>query len=120
MKLSEYTNKPQTLHKWIEQTINSRGEGTTLIFEDPDGETEIKLTTLMTPIKVEANYLNDDEFMELEDLIFEEGYSSFLNLDQIEDIVDNLTMQKEKYTDEELLKSINFYFTRDAFYDYQQ
>ena len=41
--------------------------------------------------------------------------SSHAVFDQIEDVIDNYTMQKAQWTDSELLEAILFYFKRDAF-----
>lgn len=59
--------------------------------------------------------LSDEEYEEFESSINECGYSNFLNLDQIEGVISNLSMQVNSFTQDELLDAINFYFNRDAF-----
>lgn len=56
-------------------------------------------------------------FEEFSEELEKEGMCEFLSTDQLEDIVDNLRLQKSSFTDSELLLAVEFYFKRDAFID---
>jgi len=56
-----------------------------------------------------------DEFDEFAEQLEDSNIRSFLSTAQLEDIVENLRLQKADYTDEELLAAVNFYWKNDAF-----
>ena len=56
-----------------------------------------------------------DEFDAFAEQLEDNNIRSFLSTTQLEDIVENLRLQKAKYTDEELLAAISFYWKNDAF-----
>jgi hypothetical protein len=49
----------------------------------------------MFPITGDTGDLSDEEFSEFDESINTSGYCYFLNLEQIEDIISNLEMQKK-------------------------
>ena len=56
-----------------------------------------------------------DEFDEFAEQLEDDNIHSFLSTAQLEDIVENLRLQKAEYTDEELPTAVNFYWKNDAF-----
>jgi hypothetical protein len=117
MNIQKFLGNPKTLAEWVKICINSPGAGHWLIFKDPDGNTKITLSTLFIPITGNTGDLSDEEFDEFDSSIVQSGDSNFVNLDQLEDIISNLTMQKKNYSKIELLDAIEYYFTHDAFID---
>ncbi|MEM9346501.1 MAG: hypothetical protein AAGB26_07780 [Planctomycetota bacterium] len=61
--------------------------------------------------------LSPEEQDELEDQIAESGYRSLFLWSQLNDIVENIRLQKPDYTDDELDRAINYYLRQDAFID---
>ncbi|WP_444945063.1 DUF7716 domain-containing protein [Microbulbifer sp. ZKSA006] len=62
--------------------------------------------------------MDDDEYGKLEEEVLSQGkdFGNVLHADQLEDIVENLKMQKTDYSDKELETAINYYSEHDAFY----
>lgn len=116
MNISPYLGKPQTLSKWINECIDNPGQQFWLLYLELDIEEDVYLSTQMYPV-LNTNELSDEEYDELEQSIIDCGYSYFLSLDQIVDVIENLSMQVDKVTRIELLHAINFYFIHDAFWD---
>jgi hypothetical protein len=115
MEIQSFLGDPKPINNWIDEASKNRGLGYWLVFEDEIRTDEISLSTNFYPIVVDAGDLTDEEFDEFEELLFNNGYSYLLNMDQIEDVIDNYTMQKSSPRKEELLEAILFYFSRDAF-----
>lgn len=115
MDITPFLGKPGSAKCWIDKCISNRGLGYWLVYEDTPQNDDIQLTTTLLPIVGNTNNFSDQEFDEFENSLFKSGYCYFLNMDQIEDVIDNYTMQKAQWTDSELLEAILFYFERDAF-----
>ena len=115
MNIEPYLGPPQSLLNWLEVCGKERGKGYWLIFKDSGDNQEITLQTEMYPITGDTGEMSDDEYEEFDASINKSGFSNFLNLDQLEDILDNLTMQKKNYTDGELMEAVDHYFERDTF-----
>lgn len=115
MDFQSYLGDPQPLSQWVTACPEKPGLGDWLVFVDPHGEVKPTLETEMYPITGNTGDLSDDEFLEFENSIHANGYSNFLNLDQLEDILINLAMQKRDYSQLDLKNAIDHYFTRDAF-----
>lgn len=115
MDITPFLGKPEPVKSWIDKCISNRGLGYWLVYEDTSQNDDIQLTTTLLPIVGNTNNFSDQEFDEFENSLFKSGYCYFLNMDQIEDVIDNYTMQKAQWTDSELLEAILFYFERDAF-----
>nr|WP_301541984.1 hypothetical protein [Shewanella sp. KJ2020] len=113
--ITPFLGKPESVKGWIDKCISNRGLGFWLVYEDTPQNDDIQLTTTLLPIVGNTNNFSDQEFDEFENSLFKSGYCYFLNMDQIEDVIDNYTMQKAQWTDSELLEAILFYFERDAF-----
>lgn len=111
--IKEYLGNPETLDQWVETCINEPGLQYWLVYVETDEEVE--LSTPMFPLTEATNDLTDDEYEAFEDNLIRSGYCYFLNLDQIEDVISNLKMQKSDYSKQELIKALNHYFSRDAF-----
>ena len=69
----------------------------------------------MFPITGDTRDMSDEEFEEFDRSINKCGFSYFLNQDQLEDILNNLKMQKSDYSKTELVSAIKYYFSHDAF-----
>ena len=69
----------------------------------------------MFPITADTGSMSDDEYESFENMIDTSQYSRFLNLDQLEDVITNLSMQRQHYADRELMSAIAFYMDHDAF-----
>lgn len=117
MDIKPFLGEPKRLSQWVEECINNSGQGYWLLFRDVEGEVEISLSTEMFPVTGDTGDLSDEEYEEFDNSIHECGYSNFLNLDQMEDIVSNLKMQKSNYSENELINAIEYYFSHDAFLD---
>ena len=51
----------------------------------------------------------------MESWLEENGFKSFLNKEEIEDVANNLGQQISPYTDAQLLKAVRYYWENDAF-----
>ncbi|MFC3679029.1 DUF7716 domain-containing protein [Bacterioplanoides pacificum] len=114
MDIQPFLGPPATLLQWLDSCVANPGQQHWLLFKDPHGNTEVTLATEMYPILGDDDF-SPEEFDEFEESIHPCGYSNFLNLDQLEDIICNLAMQKENYSRAELLYAVNYYFSHDAF-----
>ena len=115
MDIKPYLGKSKTLDEWVRVCIENPDQGYWLIFHDTAENETLSLNMKMFPITGNTDELSDKEFLEFDASINSNGYCSFLNLDQLEDIISNLEMQKSNYTKEELIKAIEHYFSNDAF-----
>ncbi|MEO0796955.1 MAG: hypothetical protein AAFX93_17495 [Verrucomicrobiota bacterium] len=115
MDIEPFIGPSKSLSQWLGDCKENRGQGYWLIFKDLSEQENLSLETEIFPITGNTGELTDDEFIELDDRIVRSGFSNFLNLDQLEDIVDNLNIQKADYNDSELLRAVEHYFSHDAF-----
>jgi len=115
MNIEPLIGKSKSIEAWIDECINNRGLGFWLVFDDRIKSEEIELSTELSPIIGDTGDFSDEEFDDFEDSLINNGYNYFLNLDQIEDVIDNYTMQKPSNSKKELLDAVIFYFSRDAF-----
>lgn len=69
------------------------------------------------PVYLENWNIEPEEYEEIEKQVLAQGngYINILNVDQIIDIVTNLKAQKQNYSDEELMRALNYYSENDAF-----
>jgi hypothetical protein len=79
--------------------------------------TEITLDTLCLPTATDSSDLNEEEFKEFEAYAESAGLRSFLDGDQLEDIIENLRQQSVDFTQQQLATAIDFYWRHDAFID---
>ena len=115
MDIKPFLGSPKPLSKWVDACVNHPGQQYWLIFEDSKVNEEITLSIEMYPITGDTGDLSDEEYEEFDESIIRSGYCNFLNLDQLEDIISNLRMQKPEYAESELQSAITHYFKRDAF-----
>ena len=114
MKIEDCVGQPKTLSEWARQCVDHPGTGSWLLYED-QFDSALKLETPMFPITADTGSMSDDEYEAFENMIDKSHYSRFLNLDQLEDIITNLSMQRQHYSDRELMSAIAFYMDHDAF-----
>jgi hypothetical protein len=110
-----YLGDGKPLSDWIAICKAQPGRAFWLLAEDAPENDPVKLDTFLFPIVGNTGELTDEEYEELDQSIQENGYCSFLNLDQLEDIIANIRDQRPDYSDAELLEAINYYVERDAF-----
>lgn len=86
-----------------------------VVFEDcHDGySAEMKLF----PVTLDNYDIEPEEYESIEDEVLSQGFGNALNSDQVVDIMDNLKRQKAGYTEDELIRAMNFYSERDTFID---
>lgn len=102
-----------TLRDYL-STLDSEESSDWMIFN----QTSYSLDMTIYPVYPETWDFEDGEYEELEDTVLSQGkgFGNLLNADQLEDIIDNLKMQKSDYSDRELEAAINYYDENDAFY----
>ena len=115
LNFNDFIGDRKSLLDWLATCKARRGLGYWLLFRDADGTTDPSGDTEMFPVTGDTGDLTDDEFEWFDSPIQDNGYSNLLNLDQLEDVIDNLGMQKPDYTDADLIHAVLFYFSRDAF-----
>lgn len=80
---------------------------------------EVSLNTECFLQDWDSRDLSPEEQDQLDDRIDQSEYRLFLLWSQLNDIVQNLKLQKSDYTDDDLDRAIIFYWHRDAFIDIQ-
>lgn len=113
--IQSYLGEPKSLGSWISESRTNTGNGHWLVVEDTPENEQASLEMLCYPRIGDTGELTDDEYEKLDKSIHECGFCSFLNLDQIEDILSNLEHQLQDYTPVQALKAINYYLEKDAF-----
>lgn len=81
---------------------------------------EVSLNTLCVARALDVRDMTDDEYATFEASVAEARLCSFLNRDQIEDVLSNLRAQKADFTQEDLGSAIRHYWTHDAFIRLQE
>ncbi len=102
-----------TLRNYL-ASLNSEESSEWMITDQVD----YSLDMMIFQVHPESWDLDDDEYEKLEDEVLSQGkgFGNVLNADQLEDIIDNLKMQKSDYSDKELEAAINYYSEHDTFY----
>ncbi|MDV7214025.1 DUF7716 domain-containing protein [Azotobacter beijerinckii] len=107
-----YLGEPKKLAEWLSDSAAYPADGWLYIKTDV---ASLDLTTLCWPGIVESIELSNEEYDEMESWLEKNGFKSFLNNDEIEDVANNLVQQLSSYTDAQLLKAVRHYWENDAF-----
>ena len=107
-----YLGEPQKLAEWLSDSAAYHADGWLYINSDV---ASLDLTTPCWPGIVESIELSNEEYDEMESWLEENGFKSFLNKEEIEDVANNLGQQISPYTDAQLLKAVRYYWENDAF-----
>lgn len=113
LRFDDFIGESRSLFEWLSICREQRGLSHWLLYQgasgDLDGDTE------MFPVSGDVWDLSNEQFDWFDAAIRENGYSSFLNLDQLEDVIDNLGLQRQDYSNTDLIDAVKYYFARDAF-----
>jgi len=80
-------------------------------------ESKITLDTFCHPTATDARNMSDEEIQAFEAYAERAGLRSFFCRDQLEEIIENLRLQRSDFTPQHLAAAIDFYWRRDAFID---
>lgn len=81
----------------------------------PAATKEIEFATPCSSLAIDENELSPEEQDELDAYPETAGLKSFLCISQLEDIAQNLRHQFPNFSDQDLVKAINYYWRHDAF-----
>jgi hypothetical protein len=107
-----YLGEPKKLIELISGSVPYLADGWLYI---KSGVMDISLSTLCWPGTIESIELSNDEYSEMESWLEENGFKSFLDKEQIEDIASNLGQQLSSYTDVQLMEAVRYYWKNDAY-----
>ncbi len=109
-----HVGKGISLREYLQDCKNDKQSSEWMVFNSNN----YLLDMIVYPILLDDWDLEPEEYEELENHVLSKGYGNLLNKEQLIDIISNLTMQKENYTEKELEAAINYYNKHDAFIEF--
>lgn len=114
MDIKSYISAGRRLDDWIRFSIANRSYTNPLCIKREDSK-----VNLDTPIYLLMDeHLSETRKTTLYNELFNNGYSLFISIHELADVIETLAEQRPYYNNDELVESINYYFENRDFLEF--